>query len=99
MPPDTVLQRYPAEAIRWLRARLGLSRVAFAQRLGVGTKSVAHWEQGRRVGLTAHRRIVPLLARHLMTTEGAAFVRSLGQPGPGDEALPGGDERMEEHPG
>jgi transcriptional regulator with XRE-family HTH domain len=100
MSPDMVLQRYPDKVLPWLRGRLGLTRRDFAERIGVTETGVARWERGRNpISLPAHRRIVLLLARHLMTAEGAAFVRSLGQPGAGDEALPGGDERLEEHPG
>ena len=37
-----------ANQVRALRKRLKLTQAALATRLGVTTKAVAHWEQGRR---------------------------------------------------
>lgn len=78
MPPDTLLQQFPGEVLPWLRGRLGLTQADLAVRLGVATRTVADWETGRRrIALPYHRRIVPYLARHLATDEGAAFARAL----------------------
>jgi len=78
--PDYVLQRHPGQVLPWLRARLGLSRAALAQRLGTDARTVARWETGRaRISLLYHRPIVRLLAPHLATEEGRAFMRSLGR--------------------
>ena len=78
MSPDWLLQRHPAETIRWLRARLGLSRRALATRLEVSVEHVSRWENGRsRIVLAHHRRLVPLLAPRLATQDGVDFVQSL----------------------
>ena len=80
MLADYVLQRHPDRVLPWLRARLGLSRAALAQRLGTEAKVVARWEAGRaRISLRYHRPLVRLLAPHLATEEGVAFVESIGR--------------------
>ena len=80
MTPDELLRRYPRETLRWLRRRLGLSQLAFAQHIGAATETVAAWE-ARRHGLSDDHRaqLAALLAPHLATPEGAAFARSLGR--------------------
>ena len=78
MTPDELLRRYPREALRWLRGRLGESQMAFAAHIGAATETVAAWETGRATpSLPSHRRIVRLLALQLATPAGAAFVQSL----------------------
>jgi DNA-binding transcriptional regulator YiaG len=78
MSPDELLRRYPGATLRWLRGQQGLSREAFAARLRVSAETVAGWETlGRAIAPAEQRRILPLLARHLATPEGEAFVRSL----------------------
>ena len=86
MTPDELLRRYPREALRWLRGRLGLSQEAFADHLGITAKLAQSWESGRH-GITPNNRarLAARLAPHLATEEGAAFARSLGR----DEAAEG----------
>jgi len=80
MTPDELLRRYPRETLRWLRRRLGLSQEAFAEHIGVGTQTVAAWENRRHAIATPNReRIVLHLAPHLATPEGEGFARSLGR--------------------
>ena len=75
---DEVLRRYPRATLRWLRGRLGLSPAAFAARLGASPEAVAGWEAlGRAIAPHHQRRLLPLLARHLATPEGEAFLQSL----------------------
>jgi transcriptional regulator with XRE-family HTH domain len=82
--PDELLRRSPRETLRWLRGRLGLSQEAFAERVDVQQHTVASWESHRRSISPPHReRLAALLAAHLATPEGEAFVRSLGEPGEG----------------
>lgn len=44
-----VVRRPPPPDVRRVRARLGLSQAAFAQRFGLSTRTVQEWEQGRAV--------------------------------------------------
>ena len=82
MTPDELLRRHPRETLRFLRGRLGLSQETFAERVGVGTQTVAGWESRRQNISPANReRLAALLAPHLATPEGAAFARSLGGAG------------------
>jgi len=79
MTPDELLRVYPRETLRWLRGRLGLSQEAFAAQVGVDPTTAARWEAGhapiRRRGTRA--RLAALLAPHVATDEGAAFVQAL----------------------
>ncbi len=80
MTPDDLLRLYPRETLRWLRRRLALGQIDPALRLGVSTAAVGWWESGRRGITPAHQaQIIALLAPHLTTPEGEAFVRSLGR--------------------
>ena len=84
MTPDDLLRRYPREALRFLRGRLGESQPIFAAHIGAATETVAAWETGHAApSLPYHRRIVRLLALQLVTSAGAAFVQTLGR---GEEA-------------
>ena len=79
MTPDEVVQRYPREAVRWLRGRLGLDRQAFTQRLAVAPPTVRAWEEGTRpLSPYLRRRVAALLAPHLHTDEGRAWLATLG---------------------
>ncbi len=82
MTPDELLQRYPRETLRWLRRRLGRSQLQFVLEMGVGATTLGSWE-ARRQGISdAHRaQLAALLAPHLATPEGVAFVRSLDSAG------------------
>ena len=98
MTADELLRRYPRETLRWLRDRLGLTRGAFARRVGVVPLTVRHWEDGRH-SLSPHSRarVSPLLAPYLVTPEGEALLS--GDPGRWDlranaRAQPGGDGGM-----
>jgi putative transcriptional regulator len=44
-----VVRRPAVPDVRRLRARLGLSQAAFAERFGLSTRTVQEWEQGRSV--------------------------------------------------
>ena len=73
-----MLRRYPRATLRWLRGRLGLSPAAFAARLRASPETVAGWEAlGCEIAPRYQRRILPLLAQHLATPEGEAFLQSL----------------------
>ena len=79
MTPDELQQRYPREAVRWLRERLGLDRQAFTQRLAVAPPTVRAWEEGTRpLSPYLRRRVAALLGPHLDTAEGRAWLRTLG---------------------
>lgn len=79
MTADEVVQRYPGEAVRWLRGRLGLSRQAFTQRLAVESSTVRAWEAGiRPLSPYLRRRVAAKLAPHLATAAGQAWLRTLG---------------------
>lgn len=52
MPDDAtwrVVRRPAVPDVRQVRARLGLSQAAFADRFGLSTRTVQEWEQGRAV--------------------------------------------------
>jgi len=84
MTPDELLRRYPRETLRWLRRRLGLSQLGLALELELGSSTVSAWE-ARHQGISPRHRapLAALLALHLVTAEGAAFVQALGP----DEAV------------
>jgi len=42
-----VVRRPPPPDVRRVRAKLGLSQAAFAERFGLSTRTVQEWEQGR----------------------------------------------------
>jgi putative transcriptional regulator len=44
-----VVRRPTVPDVRDVRARLGLSQAAFAERFGLSTRTVQEWEQGRAV--------------------------------------------------
>ena len=80
MTPEELLRLYPRETLRWLRGRLGLSRLGFVLYLGVSSSALGNWEARRHGIAEEHRaRLVALLAPHLATPEGEAFARSLGR--------------------
>ena len=82
MTPDELLRLYPREVVRWLRRRLGLSQPALAREVGVAQSTVGGWESGTSGIAPANReRLAALLAPHLATPEGRAFVRALGGEG------------------
>lgn len=56
LPPGTV-------DVRALRARLGLSRTAFAERFGLAVTAVRDWEQGLRRPDPAARVLLAVIAR------------------------------------
>ena len=80
MTPDELLRRTPRETLRWLRRRLGVSQEAFALDLGVSPTTLKRWET-RRHGISDERRaqLLALLASHLATPEGAAFLHTIVQ--------------------
>jgi len=84
MTPDELLERYPRETLRWLRRRLGLSQLGLALELELGSSTVSAWE-ARYQGISPRHGapLAALLAPHLVTAEGAAFVQALGP----DEAV------------
>jgi transcriptional regulator with XRE-family HTH domain len=78
MDADELLRLYPRETLHWLRRRLGLSQLDIGLLAGTGSRSVARWE-ARRVGISPRyrARLAALLAPHLATPEGEAFLQSL----------------------
>ena len=51
-------QAFGPEAVKQVRATLGVSQPIFGQFLGVDVKSVRSWEQGRRVPSVMARRLL-----------------------------------------
>jgi transcriptional regulator with XRE-family HTH domain len=82
MTPDELLRLYPRETLRWLRRRLGLNQERLAASLGFSLQSFSRWEGGKN-GISRRNRelLAALLATHLATPEGEAFVRPLGRGG------------------
>jgi DNA-binding transcriptional regulator YiaG len=79
MEPGRILLLYPGEALPWLRRQLRLNQRAFAAWLGVGPADVARWERrDKNIPRVYYLRLLPLLERHLATSEGAAFLQALG---------------------
>jgi DNA-binding transcriptional regulator YiaG len=67
--------RVPPQAIRSLRARLGMTRVQFAELVGVSPGSIFGWEKGRTVPRGASRaRLVELAKKK--TASGARTRRA-----------------------
>jgi transcriptional regulator with XRE-family HTH domain len=84
MTPDELLRRYPRETLRWLRGRLRQSQEAFGLDVGISTQTVRYWERRRYAISPPNReRLAGLLAPHLATPEGEAFMQSLGLDGEG----------------
>ena len=82
MTPEELLERHPREAVRWLRGRLGLMQMALSFEVGADAGQVGSWESGRAGVSPRYRgRLAALLAPHLATAEGEAFVRSLAESG------------------
>ena len=80
MIPDELLQCHPRTTLRWLRGRLGLSQLALSLDLDASEGIVATWESCRHPISPRYRAaLATLLAPHLATAEGEAFVRSLGR--------------------
>jgi transcriptional regulator with XRE-family HTH domain len=78
MAPDELLRRYPRETLRWLRRRRGLSQLDLGLLAGAGGRSVARWEaRDCRILPRYRERLAALLAPHLATPEGEAFLQSL----------------------
>lgn len=50
--------------VRAIRAALGLSREAFAQKFGLKVAAVREWEQGLRTPDPAARTLLKVIARH-----------------------------------
>ena len=92
MTPDELLRLYPRETLRWWRDRLALDRDAFANHVGITAKLAQSWGSGRH-GITPDKRarLSALLAPHLATPEGEAFVRSPGHGEASEERKEGGE--------
>jgi putative transcriptional regulator len=56
-PVDTI----EADHVRHLRARAGLTQVAFATRIGVPVETVRNWEQGKRTPRGPARALLKLI--------------------------------------
>jgi putative transcriptional regulator len=63
---DAARVHLPAEAVdvRAIRARIGISRPAFAARFGLAVSAVRDWEQGLRRPGPAARVLLMVIARH-----------------------------------
>ncbi len=57
------VQRVPVSAITEVRTRTGLSQQQFAEILGVSTRTLQEWEQGRRQPSGAARSLLAIAAR------------------------------------
>jgi putative transcriptional regulator len=57
----TVDHRDPAEFVRQVRARCGLTQAAFAQRIEVPIETVRNWEQGKRSPRGPARALLKLI--------------------------------------
>jgi DNA-binding transcriptional regulator YiaG len=57
------VHRIPVSAITEARTRSGLSQARFAQVLGVSTRTLQEWEQGRRQPSGAARALLTIAAR------------------------------------
>src|SRR5882672_10503313 len=58
------VHRIPVSAITEARTRTGLSQARFAQLLGVSTRTLQEWEQGRRSPSGAARTLLLIAARN-----------------------------------
>jgi hypothetical protein len=80
MTPDELLRRYPRETLHWLRRRLDVGQRGLGLLIGADSRSAAGWEAGQHtISPRYYGRLVALLAPHLATPEGVAFVASLGR--------------------
>lgn len=57
------IHRIPVSAITEARTRSGLSQARFAEVLGVSTRTLQEWEQGRRQPSGAARALLTIAAR------------------------------------
>lgn len=57
------VHRVPASAVSEARARTGLSQPQFAELLGVSTRTLQEWEQGRRNPSGAARTLLTIAQR------------------------------------
>jgi putative transcriptional regulator len=57
----TVDHRDPAEFVRQVRARCGLTQAVFAQRIEVPIETVRNWEQGKRSPRGPARALLKLI--------------------------------------
>jgi putative transcriptional regulator len=57
----TVDHRDPAEFVRQVRARCGLTQAVFAQRIEVPIETVRNWEQGKRAPRGPARALLKLI--------------------------------------
>jgi len=78
-------RRWLAAQIRALRAALGLSRAAFARKLGVDEKTVARWEDGIQSPTRIHvLEALDRLERNLTPAQRRRFAQEL----PADQRMP-----------
>lgn len=57
------VRRVPVSAIAETRSRVGLSQTQFAEVLGVSTRTLQEWEQGRRQPSGAARALLAIAAK------------------------------------
>jgi putative transcriptional regulator len=58
---STIDHRDPAEFVRRVRARCGLTQTAFAQSIEVPVETVRNWEQGKRAPRGPARALLKLI--------------------------------------
>jgi putative transcriptional regulator len=57
------VRRVPVSAITEARSRVGMSQTQFAEVLGVSTRTLQEWEQGRRQPSGAARALLAIAAK------------------------------------
>lgn len=53
---------YPVD-VKSVRAKLGMTQAAFAERFGFSLSAVRHWEQGKRIPEASARMLLTLVER------------------------------------
>ncbi|MSQ42463.1 MAG: helix-turn-helix domain-containing protein, partial [Dehalococcoidia bacterium] len=61
-PPPAAAGEWSADAVRRLRAALGLSQAALAERIGTRQQTISEWETGARAPRRMSRRLLHLVA-------------------------------------
>lgn len=89
IPAPTAARRSPADRIRALRKRMKLSQKGFADVIGVSSRNIENWEQGRYYPSPGIMVIVGLMERGVIidVRETAAAPESLPEIVPEEEKI------------